>query len=540
MINNVIRALLLIGLTAIFNISVYAAPIGRTITINGDMSDWETPTNITTNPGQFSTDEEGDASTGSIADLDFEVQSVGRDLKRFSYTYDNTNLYMWVSRFASSTNITDWWFYLDIDSDGLMESGEKMLRVSWRGSNGNTTVELYNYIANQSGGDSMVCQAIGPNSVADGWCPIAGTADGYDMPGTQNTTDFLNKCQPDPSAKNYCNGDVQDQHGGGTSGVEMETRISWAILGLSGPSSIGFHISSSNGANIPTQVNDNMNGAGGGGGSIAFSELAVTKTANVSSVNAGSIFTYNVTVTNNGDSSATNVSLDDILPAEVTYVSHVAPSGTTYDNTTGLWTIGSLPFLASPANTKTLSITVSANGVATNTVVTNTANNLQLDQADPNITNNQASVDVTVIAVPEISLQKTSITISDPINGTSNPKAIPGSLAEYTIEATNSGLVAADNDSITISDVIPSNTALYVIDTGSGIVRFVDGSTPSGLSIDSVSYFDSGGASIPPTPDGDGVNTNVSSITVTTQGQFQASSASGDPSFKLLFRVKVQ
>ena len=232
-----------------------SAPIQRTITIDGTMTDWKTPTNITTNPGQFSTDEEGDASTGSIADLDFEVQSVGRDLKRFSYTYDNTFLSMWINRFSSSTNITDWWFYLDTDNDGLMESSEKVVRVQWRGSNGNTTVALYDYIADQSGGDSLLCQTTGVNSVADEWCPQAGTADGYDMPGTQGSTNYFFKCQPDPNAKNYCDGDVQDQHGGSAAGVEMETQITWASLGLSGPSSIGFHISSSNGANIPTQIN---------------------------------------------------------------------------------------------------------------------------------------------------------------------------------------------------------------------------------------------------------------------------------------------
>jgi len=514
-----------------------AAPIQRTITIDGNMSDWKTPTDITTNPGQFSNDAEGDAKTGTAADLDFEVQSVGRDLKSFSYTYDSTNIYMWVNRYANSNNITDWWFYIDTDSDGLMESGEKILRVQWSGSNGNTTVGLYNYIPAQSGGDSLVCQATGANSVASGWCPQAGVADGYDMPGIQGSVNALFKCQPLPSASNYCGGDVQDQHGGSSLGVEMETRISWAALGLSGPSSLGFHISSSNGSNIPAQINDNMEGLGGGG--IAFSELAVAKIASITSINAGSSFTYSVTVTNNGDSSATNVSLDDILPAGVSYVSHVAPAGTTYDNTTGLWNIGSLPY----PGTKTLNITVLANQVATNTIVTNTANNLQLDQGDPDTTNNQASAIVTVIAVPKISLQKNSSTISDPINGTTNPKAIPGALAEYTIAAINTGLAPADNDSIIITDAIPANTALYVNDIsgpGTGPIIFIDGLPPSGLSLGSVSYFNSSGVSIPPTPDADGVNTNIASISVTMLGPFLAPSGSGDPSFKILFRVKVQ
>ena len=150
--------------------------------------------------------------------------------------------------------------------------------------------------------------------------------------------------------------------------------------------------------------------------------------------------------------------------------------------------------------------------------------------------------DVTVIAVPIISLQKTSQTLSDPINGVNNPKAIPGAVAEYAITATNSGLIGADNNSIVITDSIPTNTALYVaaIPGWIGSVRLVDGSPSSGLTIGSVSYFNSSNVSITPSADADGVDTSVASFSVSTSGQFNASSGSGDPSFQLLFRVKVQ
>ena len=53
---------------------VYSAIIQQPITIDGNMNDWKSPADITSNPGQFSSDAEGDATTGSSADLDFPVQ----------------------------------------------------------------------------------------------------------------------------------------------------------------------------------------------------------------------------------------------------------------------------------------------------------------------------------------------------------------------------------------------------------------------------------------------------------------------------------
>ncbi len=47
-----------------------------------------------------------------------------------------------------------------------------------------------------------------------------------------------------------------------------------------------------------------------------------------------------------------------------------------------------------------------------------------------------------------ISLSKIKTTLSDPINGTNNPKSIPGSVIEYTLTAVNYGSAPADNNVI--------------------------------------------------------------------------------------------
>jgi uncharacterized repeat protein (TIGR01451 family) len=54
-----------------------------------------------------------------------------------------------------------------------------------------------------------------------------------------------------------------------------------------------------------------------------------------------------------------------------------------------------------------------------------------------------------------LSVSKAVAVISDPFN-TTNPKAIPGAVVEYTINIENTGAVAATNLSLT--DAIPANT----------------------------------------------------------------------------------
>ena len=62
---------------------------------------------------------------------------------------------------------------------------------------------------------------------------------------------------------------------------------------------------------------------------------------------------------------------------------------------------------------------------------------------------------------------KSAVAISDPINGITSPKIIPGSVMEYTVIVTNSGPGPADDNSTVLTDAVPANMTMYV-DTGSG------------------------------------------------------------------------
>lgn len=59
-----------------------------------------------------------------------------------------------------------------------------------------------------------------------------------------------------------------------------------------------------------------------------------------------------------------------------------------------------------------------------------------------------------IVSASDIALVKSVAILSDPINGTTNPKAIPGALVEYTLTITNSGLIAATD--VVLSDAVPA------------------------------------------------------------------------------------
>lgn len=152
-----------------------------------------------------------------------------------------------------------------------------------------------------------------------------------------------------------------------------------------------------------------------------------------------------------------------------------------------------------------------------------------------------------------LALVKSVQTVSDPVHGTGNPYNIPGAVLLYTIQVSNSGAGSTDADTVVVSDTIPADTALQVTDigaAGAGPVLFVDGSPSSALS-----YSYSGPGSLTddldfsvdgvdwtyaPTADADGVDSAVRYFRVRPHNAMAASGSSGDPSFRLRFRVVVQ
>jgi uncharacterized repeat protein (TIGR01451 family) len=76
-----------------------------------------------------------------------------------------------------------------------------------------------------------------------------------------------------------------------------------------------------------------------------------------------------------------------------------------------------------------------------------------------------------------LAIAKTSSVVSDPFNGTSSPRAIPGAVIEYAITMTNTGTVSATG--VTIVDPIPANTVFATgqYNTGASDVSVTVGAT---------------------------------------------------------------
>ena len=144
-------------------------------------------------------------------------------------------------------------------------------------------------------------------------------------------------------------------------------------------------------------------------------------------------------------------------------------------------------------------------------------------------------------------MTKTSLTVSDPVSGTVNPKSIPGSQVQYTLTATNEGPGSVDSNSLTITDPMPANTALCVADpcaVGIDAIVFADTPPLSGLSYvfaRDVSFSADGGVTYTyvPAPDAEGFDGNITTVRINPQGEFASASGGTNPTFSLLMKVRV-
>ena len=131
--------------------------------------------------------------------------------------------------------------------------------------------------------------------------------------------------------------------------------------------------------------------------------------------------------------------------------------------------------------------------------------------------------------VVPLSIAKTSLAYSDPVNGTTNPKLIPGGFADYSLTVTAPAGTSPTNNSVIVTDAIPANLSLFVgtYAPGPGPVRF----TPGGSALtygfinlasttDDLEFSNNGGASwtYAPIADADGVDASVTHVRVRPKG----------------------
>jgi uncharacterized repeat protein (TIGR01451 family) len=174
---------------------------------------------------------------------------------------------------------------------------------------------------------------------------------------------------------------------------------------------------------------------------VQGADLAIVKTVDDPTPHEGGSITYTVALTNNGPDTATNIQVNDLLPAGVSYDSHSTTSGV-YISSSGVWILGSLN--AGISDTLTIGATVDI-GTADSTIV-NTASVALVDQSDGNTANNSDSASITVESATGADLEVVK-TVDD-----AEPNV--GDTINYAVVLTNLGPFATTN--VAVTDSLPA------------------------------------------------------------------------------------
>ncbi|MEQ1661544.1 MAG: right-handed parallel beta-helix repeat-containing protein [Thiobacillus sp.] len=161
------------------------------------------------------------------------------------------------------------------------------------------------------------------------------------------------------------------------------------------------------------------------------------------------------------------------------------------------------------------------------------------------------SCNATVVQ-PSLTFMKTVAVTSDPFNGGTNPKNIPGAEVLYTLNVMNSGNGPLDSNSLSIVDPIPTNTELFTGNLSGGApFQFTDSVAPvSGVACafialnnltDCIDFSNDGGISWSYVPNG-GYDPAVTHLRFRPTGILNADPVAGAPSpnFNLGFRVRIK
>ena len=171
-------------------------------------------------------------------------------MNTFAWTYDSTYVYLYQDRYGSVSNVQDFWFYMDVNGNQLMEATDFILHAGFSGSNRIVKTELYLYV---------------PAGTADAMVDVNGYADGYTLPGTK--------------AKN-ASFTYADTTSGFLDGTGFETRVPWADLGFATPTAIYFHVSGANNIQLPGGIMDNCGSPTGGIGYFGFHSVDIYDNGN--------------------------------------------------------------------------------------------------------------------------------------------------------------------------------------------------------------------------------------------------------------------
>jgi len=219
-------------------------------------------------------------------------------------------------------------------------------------------------------------------------------------------------------------------------------------------------------ASSDTYDPDNINNSASDGvGVDPVANLALTKTATPEPVIAGTQLTYDLTVTNNGPSTAVNVVIEDVLPAGVTIDSVSSSAGTCNAGVPG---DGALPttctfdsMAVGVPETMQVVVTVEPQVLG---VLGNNAR-VYSDVFDTDNSDNLATTATTVEASADLMVIKSDS--PDPV--------LAGEMLTYDVTVQNNGTSTAVD--VMVSDILPDEVSYqaYIVSNGSGTCQYLEG-----------------------------------------------------------------
>lgn len=273
------------------------------------------------------------------------------------------------------------------------------------------------------------------------------------------------------TASTTCGGTLLDNAGGALAAGDAGIRLNGGSIPAHGSCQVTVNVTASAGGTYTNTIAaGNLSTSGGTNAAAASDTLSIpsrptiAKSFSPTAMVSSGVSTLTITLGNSNGTAATSAIFTDTLPAGLTTAGMPSTNcgGTVSVTTTSVsLSGGTIPAGAPGSCTVTVNVTATASGAYVNTIA---AGDLSTSHGT-----NAAAASATLTVIPPLTVLKTSAVISDPFNGATNPKSIPGAVIQYTLVISNSGgSIAVDN--VVMTDVIPANTT-YV--AGSLIVAGV-------------------------------------------------------------------
>lgn len=140
--------------------------------------------------------------------------------------------------------------------------------------------------------------------------------------------------------------------------------------------------------------------------------------------------------------------------------------------------------------------------------------------------------------MPSVTVAKSSAPWSDPRNGTTNPKMIPGADVIYSLTVSNSNSSPVDASTLNLTDVLPTGLTFYngdIDDAGplTTNFQFVDSGSGVTMAPANITYSNNGGTTYAYTPAA-GYDAAVTALKFTPTGSLAAGG-----SFTIKFRARI-